>query len=53
MRNGAIYITRVDFLRENDFLISDIPLLYEMKKSRSINIDSFEDLEIARNLLCR
>lgn len=53
VRNGAIYITRVDYLRNNDFLISDIPLLYEMKKSRSINIDSFEDLEIARNLLCR
>jgi len=51
IRNGAIYITRVDYLRKNKNVISDRPLLYEMPRDRSINIDSYKDLEAAECLI--
>ncbi|KLE11782.1 hypothetical protein AF80_00090 [Aliarcobacter butzleri L355] len=53
IRNGAIYITKVDYLKKEQRIISDIPLMYEMGKNRSINIDTYEDLEYVRNLLCK
>jgi CMP-N-acetylneuraminic acid synthetase len=53
IRNGAIYITKVDYIYNNNKIISDMPLMYEMSKNRSINIDNFEDLEYVRNLLCK
>lgn len=53
IRNGAIYITKVDYLKKEQRIISDIPLMYEMSKNRSINIDTSEDLEYVRNLLCK
>ncbi|MFA5292234.1 MAG: acylneuraminate cytidylyltransferase family protein [Phycisphaerae bacterium] len=53
VRNGAIYIATAEFVRKMKKLISDLPLLYEMPKSRSVNIDSYEDLETARNILCK
>lgn len=53
IRNGAIYITRVDYLKKEERIISDIPLMYEMGKNRSINVDTYEDLEYVRNLLCK
>jgi CMP-N,N'-diacetyllegionaminic acid synthase len=51
IRNGAIYITRVEYLRDNDHLVSKSPLLLMMPKSRSINIDTPEDLMMAEKLL--
>lgn len=53
VRNGSIYLTRVDYLKETNQIISDSPLLVEMKKSESINIDSIEDLEILKKMICK
>jgi CMP-N-acetylneuraminic acid synthetase len=53
IRNGAIYITKVDYLKKEQRIISDISLMYEMGKNRSINVDTYEDLEYVRNLLCK
>ena len=53
VRNGAIYLTRVDFLRNNSKIISDNPLMVEMKKSDSINIDNEEDLKMMRRIKCK
>lgn len=53
IRNGAIYITKVDYLKKEKRIIADVPLMYEMSKNRSINIDTYEDLEYVRNLLCK
>jgi len=51
IRNGAVYITRVDYLRKNKKVISDRPLVCEMPKDRSVNIDSYSDLEVAECIL--
>jgi CMP-N-acetylneuraminic acid synthetase len=51
IRNGSIYITNVSYLLRSKKVISDIPALYEMSKSKSINIDTSEDLEILRWIL--
>ena len=52
IRSGAIYMTRVDYLKRNRRIIAETPLLYEIDKSRSIDIDSVEDLKILRRMLC-
>ncbi|MFX1384659.1 MAG: cytidylyltransferase domain-containing protein [Promethearchaeota archaeon] len=51
IRNGAIYIAKVKYLRKSLRIIADIPLMYEMPKSKSVNIDTEEDLKILRKLL--
>lgn len=51
IRNGAIYISCVKPLKENQTIISKKPLLYEMPKSLSINIDSYDDLELLKRSL--
>ncbi len=51
VRNGAIYITSVNFLLRNKKIFSDRPLVYEMPKERSINIDSLEDLKKLRKII--
>lgn len=48
VRNGAIYITKVSYILEKELIISDSPLFVEMKKSDSINIDTYEDLELLK-----
>jgi CMP-N-acetylneuraminic acid synthetase len=53
VRNGSIYITKVSYLRKTKQIISDNPLLIEMRKSQSINIDTLEDLEILKRALCK
>lgn len=53
IRNGAIYIAKVDFLLKEKKIVSDVPLMHEMNKYSSINIDTFEDLEYVRSLLCK
>ena len=51
VRNGSIYLTKVDFLEKNKTLISNNPHYLKMDKIRSINIDCQEDLELARKLI--
>jgi CMP-N,N'-diacetyllegionaminic acid synthase len=53
VRNGAIYIVNIDYIKKRQRMISDVPSMYEMSKNNSINIDSYEDLEYVRNLLCK
>lgn len=51
IRNGAIYICRISFLKTEKKIISDVPLLYEMSKNNSLNVDSYEDLLHVRKLM--
>lgn len=51
-RNGAIFITSKKLL-DSGRLFDDRPLLYVMPKTRSIDIDDYEDLEMAEALLRR
>ena len=53
VRNGSIYITSSSYLQEMKQIISDNPLLIEMNKSESINIDTMEDLILLRNIICK
>lgn len=53
IRNGAIYITKVSYILEKKLIISDNPLFIEMKKNDSLNIDTMEDLELVRKILCK
>ena len=52
VRNGSVYLTKTSFLKDSKQIICDTPLLLEMKKSESTNIDSYEDLEILKRILC-
>lgn len=52
VRNGSIYLSKVDLIRKG-FIVSDSPLLFEMSKSSSINLDTPEDLILLRNTLCK
>lgn len=51
IRNGAIYITNVQYLKDNGYLVSEEPIVFVMPKSRSINIDTPEDFLMAEKLL--
>jgi CMP-N-acetylneuraminic acid synthetase len=51
IRNGAIYMTSVEYLKKYQKIISDKPLLFEMPEGRSLNIDEAEDLRILRKYL--
>ncbi len=53
VRNGAIYLCDVDYLRQHGKLVSDRPLLFEMSKAQSVNLDSAEDLETLRSYFDR
>lgn len=53
VRNGAMYITCVDYLKSSHSLIADKPLLYEMPKERSVNVDTQEDLQYLQWILTR
>jgi CMP-N,N'-diacetyllegionaminic acid synthase len=53
VRNGALYLTRVPYLRATGQLVSDRPLFVAMPKQQSINVDSPADLELLRAVLCR
>jgi len=52
VRNGSIYITSVLYLRAKGSLIADKPLLVNMNKSDSINVDTIEDVELLRRHWC-
>ena len=53
IRNGAIYITDVSFLKKEKLIVSRKPLLYIMPKYRSINIDTYDDLLLAGKILAK
>lgn len=52
VRNGAVYLTNVDYLRRTRSLICDSPMLLKMGKIESINLDVPEDMAILRNVMC-
>lgn len=47
VRNGAIFITDVEYMMERKMVISDIPAIYVMPIERSINIDTLYDMREA------
>tara|TARA_B110001450_G_C17532867_1_gene445342 strand:- start:122 stop:820 length:699 start_codon:yes stop_codon:yes gene_type:complete len=51
IRNGAIYISKVNFLKKNKVLTDTKSVPYIMKQTDSINIDGPVDLELAKALL--
>ena len=51
LRNGAIYITTVAYLRQTGRLVSERPAFYVMDRRSSINIDEPDDLLLAQALL--
>jgi len=51
VRNGAIYIFKVAYFKKEKKIISDNPLIYLMKKNKSINIDTYDDLYLAEKMI--
>lgn len=51
VRNGAIYITSVNWVKDSGKIVSNNPLIYLMPKYRSVNIDTHDDLFIAEKML--
>ena len=51
VRCGAVYITSVEYLNEESKVISDNPLMYEIPKSRALDVDTEEDLKIIDKLI--
>jgi len=52
VRNGAVYVTRVPYLRATGQLVCDHPVLLRMEKIDSIDVDTPDDLELLRAVLC-
>ncbi len=53
VRNGALYVTRSKYLRATGQLVCDHPMLLRMSKIDSIDVDTPDDLELLRAVLCR
>lgn len=53
VRNGAVYVTRVPYLLSTGQLVCDHPVLLRMEKIDSIDVDTPDDLELLRAVLCR
>lgn len=52
VRNGAVYLTRVDYLRKTELIVCDHPMLLRMSKLQSIDLDVPDDLILLRRVLC-
>jgi N-acylneuraminate cytidylyltransferase/CMP-N,N'-diacetyllegionaminic acid synthase len=52
VRNGAVYLTRVDYLRRTGQIVCDRPMLLKMSKVQSIDLDVPEDLVLLRRVMC-
>lgn len=52
VRNGAVYITRTEYIRRTERLVCGRPMLMRMRKSDSIDLDTPDDLAILRAVLC-
>jgi hypothetical protein len=50
VRNGCIYIASAELIKKG-YVIGEKPLMYIMEKNKSVNVDTFEDLELLRKLL--
>jgi len=50
VRNGAIYVVKVPYLLQNESLMAERSLAYEMSDESSVNIDTELDLVIARSI---
>jgi CMP-N,N'-diacetyllegionaminic acid synthase len=53
VRNGAVYVTRIPYLRATGQLVCDHPVLLRMDKIDSIDVDTPDDLDLLRAVLCR
>lgn len=53
VRNGCLYVVRTEYFKTTGQLICDRPMLMEMPKRESVNVDSMEDLELLRSTLCK
>lgn len=53
VRNGAVFITDVQYLLEAELVISDKPVIYVMPAERSMNIDTQYDMELTEWLMER
>ena len=49
--NGAVYVVRENYLLSNKKFVADRTRFYEMPRSRSVDIDCAEDLELAEIML--
>lgn len=52
VRNGAVYLVRVGYLRRIGQIICDRPMLLRMSKLHSIDLDVPEDLILLRSAMC-
>ena len=50
LRNGSLYLTKVRDILEKKSLIHDDTRFVQMNKIHSLNIDTYEDLEFARQI---
>lgn len=48
VRNGAIYITSVDYMMKEKKVFDEKPAMYVMPKDKSVNIDCMDDVEMLR-----
>ena len=53
VRNGAVFITDVQYLLASELVISDEPVIYVMPAERSMNIDTRYDMELTEWLMER
>jgi len=53
VRNGALYITLVSYLRVTGQMVCDRPMLLEMNKHDSVDVDTMDDLILLRALMCK
>lgn len=53
IRNGAFYVTKASYIKRTRLIVSDTPILYEMPKHRSVNLDTKEDLKFLRWIICK
>lgn len=51
VRNGALYISSVELLKNRRLIIGDSPLLFVMPKKRSVDVDSMSDFEYIEFLM--
>ncbi len=51
VRNGALYISSLELLKDRRLIIGDNPLLYVMPKNRSVDVDSISDFEYIEFLM--
>jgi CMP-N,N'-diacetyllegionaminic acid synthase len=52
VRNGAVYVTRVQYIQSAKQLVCDNPVALIMDKISSVNIDTPDDLKLLRAMLC-